>query len=70
MSEYGVLKAYQDGVKKGEELARLNTRVAILTRVWELKSCGKNDNCSEIADLLTQYIDEFAGDPNGRPAIH
>lgn len=70
MNEIGVLKAYQDGVKKGEELARLNTRTAILTRVWELKSCSKSDNCSEIADLLIRYIDEFAGNPNGRPAIH
>lgn len=31
----------------------------IMSRVTDLRFCGKNDNCQEFADLIESYIEEW-----------
>lgn len=33
----------------------------IMSRVTDLKTCGKNDNCLEFGELIESYIDEWIG---------
>lgn len=48
--------------KQGAEQARNIIKAAILDRVQDLKSCGKDDDCDQVAELIKSYIPEWVGE--------
>ena len=49
------LAAADNAVKLAKESIRAN----IMSRVIDLKSCGKDDNCEEFGSYIEDYIEEW-----------
>lgn len=50
---------YMENSKQDE---RERIKQEIMSRVTDLKSCGSNDNCEEIAELLLDWMPEWLGE--------
>jgi hypothetical protein len=59
LSNESYLRGITDGIKAGRLIENEEIRINILSRVIDLASCNKNDNCAEFADLIESYIDEW-----------
>lgn len=46
----------------GVEAERKRIQGKIMSRVIDLKFCGKNDNCEEVAQLLLDWMPEWLGE--------
>lgn len=57
---------YDAGFANGKDfwVAEERERITknIQSRIQDLRSCGKKDNCQELADLIEDYIPEWIED--------